>query len=35
MAENIKEIEGIEYDFGIEPTAEEIAAAEKAAEEEE
>lgn len=34
MAENIKEIEGQELDMNVEPTAEEIAAAEKLAEEE-
>ena len=34
MAENLKEIEGQELDMNVEPTAEEIAAAEKMAEEE-
>lgn len=34
MAENVKEIEGQELDMNVEPTAEEIAAAEKMAEEE-
>lgn len=32
--ENVKEIEGQELDMDVEPTAEEIAAAEKLAEEE-
>ena len=32
--ENVKEIEGQELDMNVEPTAEEIAAAEKAVEEE-
>lgn len=34
MAKNVKEIEGQELDMDVEPTAEEIAAAEKMAEEE-
>lgn len=34
MEENVKEIEGQELDMDVEPTAEEIAAAEKMAEEE-
>lgn len=34
MEENVKEIEGQELDMNVEPTAEEIAAAEKLAEEE-
>ena len=34
MSENVKEIEGQELDMNVEPTAEEIAAAESAAEEE-
>lgn len=35
MAENVKEIEGQELDMNVEPTAEEIAAAEAAVAEEE
>ena len=34
MSENVKEIEGQELDMNVEPTAEEIAAAEKLAEKE-
>lgn len=34
MAENLKEIEGQELDMDVEPTAEEIAAAESVEEEE-
>ena len=34
MSENVKEIEGQELDMNVEPTTEEIAAAEKLAEEE-